>query len=174
MYLNWDKPYIHLYLSLQMSNILDTSPKSFFHVISKLLIECNIGTTFPISCMSPTYITKKLVGLPPIFQHTYIVHLYLIKSNILTVPSIIDVPTLHKLSEFIKAFALLLEITVLDSVCQQQESEQASLIATCWVIPIGASTIVHTWLMFRESILDDNISGQMLESLLITIFEWVE
>ena len=85
-------------------------------VISKPLTECNIGTTFSISYMSPTYITKKLVRLSPIFLHTHMVHLYLIKSNILTVASIIEVPTPHKLS--IKVFALLLETTSLDGVCQ--------------------------------------------------------
>ena len=87
-------------------------------MISKPLIECNIGTTFPIYYMSPTYITKKLVELPLIFLNTYMVHLYLIKSNILTILSKIEVPTPHILSKFIKIFALPLETTSLDGVWQ--------------------------------------------------------
>ena len=86
-------------------------------MISKPLIECNIGTTFPIYYMSPTYITKKLVELPLIFLHAHMVYLYLMKSNILTILSKIEVPT-HILSKFIKIFALPLETTSLDGVWQ--------------------------------------------------------
>ena len=39
------------------------------------------------------------------------------------------------------------------------------------VIPIGASTIVHTWLMYREVISDVMVSSQLSESLLMMIFE---
>ena len=87
-------------------------------VISKPLTECNIGTTFSISYMSPTYITKKLVRLSPIFLHTHMVHLYLIKSNILTVLSKIEVPTPQYLLEFINTFTLPLKTNSLDGMWQ--------------------------------------------------------
>ena len=87
-------------------------------VISKPLIECNIELIISIYCMSPTYITKKLVELSLIFLHIHMVHLYLIKSNVLTIPSKIEVSTSHKLSEFIKVFALPVETTSLDGVWQ--------------------------------------------------------
>ena len=61
--------------------------------------------------------------LPLIFLYTHMVYLFLIKSNILTVPSKIKVPTPHKLPEFIKAFALPLEPTSLDGVWQKQKSK---------------------------------------------------
>ena len=140
-------------------------------MISMSLIECNIGITFPISCMSPTYITKKLIGLPPIFLHTHMVHLFLIKSNILTISSKIEVPSPQYLPEFINAFTLSLETTSLDSVWQQQKFGLTSLIATCWFIPIDASTIVYTWLMYREFILDSIVLSHLSESLLMTIFK---
>ena len=87
-------------------------------MISKSLTECNIKTIFPISYMSPTYITKKLVGLSLIFLHTHMVHLYLIKSNILTIPSKIEVPSPQFLLEFTNAFALSLETASLDFMWQ--------------------------------------------------------
>ena len=149
--------------------MLNPSYSMKISVISMSLIKCNIGTTFLICYMSPTYITKKLVGLPLIFLYIHMVHLYLIQSNILTISSKIEVPSPQYLSKFINVFILPLEITSLDKVWQQQESEQTFLIATCWVIPIGAITIVHTQLMFQIFISNIMVSSQLSESLLMTI-----
>ena len=87
-------------------------------VISILLIECNIGTIFPIYYISSTHIIQKLVGVPLIFLHIHMVHLYLIKSNIMTISSKIEVSSSQYLSEFINTFALPLETTSLDKMWQ--------------------------------------------------------
>ena len=61
---------------------------------------------------------QEVSGLPLIFLYTHTVHLYLIKSNILTISSKIEVPSFQYLSEFINVFALPLETTSLDEVWQ--------------------------------------------------------